>query len=265
VRAIPWTRTQEGLGCSNVGEPSTDQASWSIRLGPGEHGDDPAMRMFDELVEHVPELLACSFPPSCGYEAHGVRLGGPLDGVRWQVTRGPFRAEVGLQRYRCSAGPGQRATTLRLVASAGLGEGDSTDAKQLERRVVGWAITGWGLGSVALVVLLSSLHGLGPVWVEALLLIPAVAAWRASVGAMIRRALPSAPEPLALPAETMPVADGLSRWRELLPTLQAQYELLQAATGQAPFRSPGHALAASSYAAALGVREARAEPRAGVG
>ena len=250
-----------------MGEPSADQVSWSIRLGPGEHGDGPAVRVFDELVEQVPELLAQSFPPSCGYEAHGVRLGGPLDGVRWQVTRGPFHAELGLQRYRCSAGPGRRTTTLRLVASAGLGESGSTDAEQLERHVVGWAITGWGLGSVALGVLLLNLHGLGPEWAEALLLIPAVTAWRASVSAMIRRALPPAPEQLALPAETIPVADDLRRWRELLPTLRAQHDLLQAATGQAPFRSPAHlgpALAAPACAAACDVRGPRIDPRAPV-
>lgn len=197
------------------------------------------MRIFDELVELVPELMAQRFPPSCGYEAHGVRLGGPLDGVRWTVTRGPFRAELGLQRYACATGPGARGTTVRMVASAGLLEGGSTDVEQLERRVVAWATAGWGLGCVALGVLLLSLHGLGPVWAEALLLVPAVAAWRASVSAMIRCALPPPPERLALPAEAAPVVDGLRRWRELLPTLQAQHELLQAATTQAPFRSPG--------------------------
>jgi hypothetical protein len=223
-----------------VGELSADQVSWAIRLGAVEHGDDQGARVFDELVEQVPELLAQSFPPSCGYEAHGVRLGGPVDGVRWEVTRGPFRAELGLQRYRCIAGPGPRATTVRLVASAGLCEGDSTNTEQLERRVMGWAMAGWALGSVALGVLLLSFHGLGPVWAEALLLIPAVAAWRASVAVMLRRALPPAPERLALPAEGIPAVDGLRRWRELLPTLRAQHDLLQAAMGQAPFRSPGH-------------------------
>lgn len=230
----------EGLGCFEVGKPSADELSWSIRLGPAAHGDDRGTRIFDELVELVPELLAQCFPPSCGYEAHGVRLSGPLDGVRWTITRGPFRAELGLQRYECSMGPGARGTTVRLVAAAGLLEGDSTDVELLERRVVGWATAGWGLGSVALGVLLLSLHGLGPVWAEALLLVPAVAAWRASVSAMIRHALPPAPERLALPAESMPVTDGLRRWRELLPTLRAQHDLLQAATAHAPFRSPGH-------------------------
>lgn len=228
-----------------MGEPSADQLSWSIRLGPTAREDDRGTWIFDELVELMPELLAQSFPPSCGYEAQGVRLSGPLDGVRWTVMRGPFRAELGLQRYDSSAGPGARGTTVRLVASAGVSDGSSTDGgamdmEQLERRVVGWATAGWGLGSVALGVLLLSLHGMGPVWAEALLLVPAVVAWRASVSAMIRRALPPAPEPLALPAESVPLTDGLRRWRALLPALRAQHELLQAATAQAPFRSPDH-------------------------
>lgn len=56
---------------------------------------------------------------------------------------------------------------------------------------------------------------------------------------MIRRALPAAPERSALPAEAAPVADGLRRWRELLPALRAQHDLLEAATARAPFRNPG--------------------------
>lgn len=159
-----------------MGEPSVDELSWSIRLGPAAHGDDRGTRLFAEQVALVPELLAQCFPPSCGYEAHGVRLSGPLDGVRWTIMRGSFRAEVGLQRYDSSTGPGARGTTVRLVASTGPCDGGSTDMEQLERRVVGWATAGWGLGSVALGVLLVSLHGLGPVWAEALLLVPAVAA-----------------------------------------------------------------------------------------
>jgi hypothetical protein len=223
-----------------VGDLSADQVSWSIRLGPSELEDDRAVRTFEELAELVPDLLTQCFPPSCGYEAQGVRLSGPLEGVRWTVSRGPFRAEVGLQRYRGRTSPSASSTTLRMVASATLHDVISTDAEQLERRVVGWATAGWGLGSVALGILLMSLHGLGPVWAEALLLVPAVAAWRASVSAMIRHALPSGPDRLALPADSVPIADGLRRWRELLPTLQAQNELLQAAMGQAPFRCPGH-------------------------
>lgn len=237
-----------------MGEPSADALSWSIRLGPAVHGGDRGTRIFDELVERVPELLAQCFPPSCGYEAHGVRLSGPLDGVRWTIMRGSFRAEVGLQRYDSSMGPRTRETTVRLVASAGSCDGGSTNMEQLEQRVVGWATAGWGLGSVALGVLLLSLHGLGPVWAEALLLVPAVAAWRASVSAMIRRALPPAPERPALPAEPMPLADGLRRWRELLPTLRAQHDLLEAATAQAPFRSPGHLDAISPAPAGVAPR-----------
>jgi hypothetical protein len=237
-----WTSARERLGCFDVGDLSADQVSWSIRLGPSEHEDDRAVRTFEELAELVPDLLAQCFPPSCGYEAHGVRLSGPLEGVRWTVSRGPFRAEVGLQRYRGRTSPSESSITLRMVASATLYDVISTNAEQLEqleRRVVGWATAGWGLGSVALGILLMSLHGLGPVWAEALLLVPAVAAWRASVSTMIRHALPSGPDRLALPADSVPVADGLRRWRELLPTLQAQYDLLQAAMGQAPFRCPG--------------------------
>jgi hypothetical protein len=221
-----------------VGDLSADRVSWSIRLGPTEHEGDRGVRRFEALCERVPELLAQCFPPSCGYEVRGVRLSGPLHGVRYLVMRGPFRAELGLQRYRAGTGPGTSTTTLRLVASAALGDPEPTEVERLERRVVGWAAAGWGLGSVALGVLMVSLHGLGPVWAEALLLIPAVAAWRASVSAMVRHALPPAPDWLALPAQSVAVAEGLRRWRELLPTLRAQRDLLQAAS--APFRSPGH-------------------------
>lgn len=222
-----------------MGDLSADQVSWSIRLGPSEHEDDRALRTFEELAELVPELLAQCFPPSCGYETHGVRLSGPLEGVRWTAGRGPFRAEVGLQRYRASTGPGASSTTLRMVASA-MVDCSTTDPEPLERRVVGWTTAGWGLGSLALGALLMGLHGMGPVWAEALLLVPAVAAWRASVSAMIRQALPPTAERVAFPVESLPIADGLRRWRELLPALRAQHDLLQAATGQAPFRSPSH-------------------------
>jgi hypothetical protein len=221
-----------------VGELSVDQLSWSIRLGSSKRGDDQGSRIFEELVELLPELLTQCFPASCGYEAHGVRLDGPLDGVCWTVVRGPFRAELGLQRYgRRASGS---AVTLRLVATAGPCEADSTDAETLERRVMGRALAGWGLGGVALGVLLLSLHGLGSLsWAELLLLVPAVAVWRASA-ALVRRALPPAPERLALVAAQAPVVDGLRRWRALLPALRAQHDLLQATMESAPFRSPGH-------------------------
>lgn len=54
------------------------------------------------------------------------------------------------------------------------------------------------------------------------------------------------PAALATSSSTEPshggpaVGDGLRRWRELLPALAAQRELLQDAGGQAPFRKPGH-------------------------
>jgi hypothetical protein len=239
-----------------VGGSAADQLSWSIRLDR----DEPGTRAFDELVELVPELLAQHFPPSCGYEAYGTRLHGPIDGVRWTVTRGSFHGELGVQRYgrigRSSRSPAAPdagpCATLRLVASAGLSE--ASDPELLERRVVGWATAGWGMGSVVLGVLLASLHGLGPLWAEALLLVSVVVAWRAGVAGLVRRALPPNPEPRALTAAAAPLADGLRRWRELLPTLRAQHELLQRVAGLPPFRNPGH-LEVTSVGAQARVRQ----------
>lgn len=221
--------------------------SWSIRVGRDEHG----RRVFHELTELVPELLVHHFPPSCGYEAHGTRLGGPIEGVRWTVTRAAFRGELDVQRYdRAGADRGSpTAVVLRVVASAGMRETSAVDPEALERRVVTWAMVGWGLGSVALGTLLLGVGGLVPVWAQVLALVPAVAAWRASVACLVRRAgapaLAPAPAAAALRAspdaarEPPVVGDGVRRWRELLPTLAAQRELLQAAAGQAPFRNPG--------------------------
>lgn len=249
-----------------VGDRATDRVSWSIRVGRDEHG----RRAFGELTELVPELLAQCFPPSCGYEAHGTRLSGPIEGVRWTVTRGSFRGEVDVQRYdragvdRASSS----AVALRLVASAGMRE-VSADTDALERRVVAWAVVGWGLGSVALGTLLLGLGGLVPVWGQVLVLVPAVAAWRASEVRLLRQATGSIAE---LPASSdgaarglgacascpVPiVSDGLRRWRELLPALQAQHDLLQTACSQAPFRNPGH-LEATSTAPRDRVRQALA-------
>lgn len=234
-----------------MGDSVTDQMSWSIRLGRGEQG----RRVLQALVETVPELLAQHFPASCGYEAQGTRLGGPVEGVRWTITRGPFRGELDVQCYDCvgSEHGSPAARALRVVASAGLRDTSADDSEALERRVVGWAMVGWGLGSVALGTLLLGLGGVAPVWAELLALVPAVAAWRASVSCLVHRAGPPVP---ALPAsrsramvlvreQTPAVADGLRRWRELLPALRAQRDLLQAACGQAPFRSVGHPAGAS--------------------
>jgi hypothetical protein len=229
-----------------VGGSAADQLSWSIRLDR----DEPGARAFDELVELVPELLAQHFPPSCGYEAHGTRLGGPIDGVRWTITRGSFHAELGVQRY----GPGS-AATLRLVACAGLHDASASSPELLERRVAGLATASWGLGSVVLGVLLSSLHGLGSAWAEALLLMSVVVAWRVSVAGLERRALPPAAEPRALAAAAAPLADGLRRWRELLPALRAHHDLLQRACGLPPFRNPGHLEAATSASPQARVRQ----------
>ncbi|MCA9650103.1 MAG: hypothetical protein H6712_18380 [Myxococcales bacterium] len=221
-------------------DPGNDHLSWSLGLDGA-----AAARAFDELVELDRELIMHGFPPSRGYEAQVTRLHGPLEGVRWRVTRGPFAAELGLQRFvRAHAAKRPGMVELRVVAWAGQRDVDAPDPDALERRVVAWAMAGWGLGSVALGGLLLGASGSLAAWAQVLLLVPAVAAWRACVTTLVRRAgrspraLPGSPTRALPGAVELPpqVEDGLRRWRELLPLLRAQRDRLERAGGLAPFR-----------------------------
>ncbi|MEX1365699.1 MAG: hypothetical protein AB1Z98_21405 [Nannocystaceae bacterium] len=223
-----------------MGESCSDHVSWSIRLERV-----AATRAFEQLVQLGRELVLQHFPPSRGYEATTVRHSGPLDGVGWRVTRGPFVAELGIQRFERAhtASDDRSMLELRLVASAGHRELDAPDPDALERRVVGWGMAGWGLGSVALGALFLGASGILAGWMQVLLYVPAVLAWRASVSGLVRRAArpPRALEgrsARALPAPQVQaqVEAGLERWQELLVVLRDQRARLERGGGLTPFR-----------------------------
>lgn len=187
------------------------------------------------------ELVLQHFPPSRGYEATTVRHSGPLDGVGWRVTRGPFVAELGIQRFERAhtASDDRTMLELRLVASAGHRELDAPDPDALERRVVGWGMAGWGLGSVALGTLFLGASNILAGWTQVLLYVPAVLAWRASVSGLVRRAArpPRALEGRAAQALPAPqVRAGLERWQELVVVLRDQRARLERCGGLTPFR-----------------------------
>lgn len=235
-----------------MGDSVNDHWSCSIRLDEHESAD----RIFDEQIDFVRDLLTQWFPASCGYQTSGTRLGGPLDGVCWSTTRGPFMAELGVQRFvRARSGDAPPAHELRFVANAGHGDACAVDSG-LERRVVGWAIVGWGLGSAGMGALWLGSQGLLTGWAQVMLLVPVVATWRATMTRLAQRAghtaaLPAERAPIALTASpTAPptalqvapqVVEGLRRWRLLLPALAARREQLESVCGSPPFRSLGHA------------------------
>lgn len=224
----------------------TDHLAWSIGLSP-----ERAAHGFDGLVALGREQMQRNFPASRGYELQCTTLSGPIEGICWRVTRGPFVAQLGVQRFvRAHGASGTRsAVELRVIASAGSRDHASRDPEALERRVVAWALAGWGLGSVGLGALLLGASGVLSGWGQMLLLVPAVAAWRASVAGLIRRANRS---PKALPGATtaaLPspqVEHGLERWQDVLEQVRARRDELQSTRGLPPFRqaAPGEALSA---------------------
>ncbi len=207
--------------------------------------DDAGRRGFDDLVEVTRDLVHQHFPPCCGYEAYSTHLSGPVEGALWRITRGPFAVELGVQRF-ARAGEDRRehpTMEVRLVASAGPGEPGALPCESRERRVVGWAVAGWGLGAAVLGGLMLGGAGLVPGWGQALLLIPAIAGWRAAVVGLVRRAEPppalsQAASPKALVSAR--VVGGLERWAQMVPALRAQRDLLQSRGAAPPFRSQGH-------------------------
>ncbi|MCH9684308.1 MAG: hypothetical protein K0V04_22935 [Deltaproteobacteria bacterium] len=214
--------------------------SWSLAVGR----DAAGQRAFDEVVDLVGDLLHQHYPPSCGYEAHTTRLGGPLDGMLWRITRGPFSAELGVQRFvRAGSRRDERPTMeIRLVASAGQRDPTAMNTEGREGRVVGWAVAGCGLGTVSLAAVMLG-GGALPAWGQLALLIPAVAAWRATMVGLVRR---GTSPPRALPGSSAPalpsprVVRGLERWELMVPPLRAQYDLLLSRRGLPPFRAEGH-------------------------
>ncbi len=220
-----------------VGDSVNDHISWSIRLSRDDAGD----RQFAQLERLTHDLLAERFPEHSGYELEGTRLGGPMDGVRWTVTRGSFLARLDVQRFaRARSGSDSRTHDLRIIGNAGLGDSRASEPEHLERRVLGWAAASWGLGSIGLGALWLGSQGILSGWTQLLLLLPAAATWRAVVAVFVRRA-----EQTALPAASTralsspSLDDGLARWRELLPVLHAQRERLEDPSGL-PFRTSGH-------------------------
>ncbi|MEM7153500.1 MAG: hypothetical protein AAF799_11710 [Myxococcota bacterium] len=225
----------------------TDHLAWSIGLPP-----ERAAQGFDGLVTLGREQIQRHFPASRGYELQCTKLGGPIDGICWQVTRGPFVAQLGIQRFaRAHGATSTRSSVeLRVIASAGSRDHNASDPEALERRVVTWALAGWGLGSVGLGALLLGASGVLSGWGQMLLLVPAVAAWRASMASLVRRAnrspraLPAAATS-ALPASPQ-VEHGLERWQDVLEEIRARRDELQSTRGLPPFRqaAPGEALSA---------------------
>ncbi len=219
--------------------------SWTLTLSRDEAGG----RAYDGMLEVVHDLIAEHFPPSCGYECYGTRLGGPLEGHEWTVRRGPFCAELSVHRFVRSytARAEHPVFELRVVARAGHLHA-RPNPESFERRVIGWGVAGWGIGSLGLAALLIGSSGLLPGWglLLLLLLLPALAAWRLGVGDLLAStepagALPAAELPAALPSPQ--ITDGQRRWRELVPALWARHDRLRTGAHHLPFRSPGLSLA----------------------
>lgn len=212
-------------------------------------GSDSHERAFGDLVTRCRDLVAHQYPEEQGYDVGQTALSGPVDGERISVSRGAFRASISLQRFeRRQVGSREgRPLEVRLVAYR---SDDEARARPPDHTLARWGLAAVALGTVGLGALALGSAGLISPWLQAMLLIPALVAWRtcATIGiarSMRRQArLSSAPPQLVAPE----VQEDRRRWSELLPALGAERELIGERLGLPPFRSPARSKRASSAA-----------------
>ncbi len=213
---------------------------------------DPARldRAFDELVELCRETLATRFPDAAGYDTRLVRISGPqeLHGLRFEVSRGRFKGHVSAQRYVRAhgrgAGRGGDPVEIRLVAHTSIAP--RPGGLQAQPAMSAWGVAGCALGTVGLGTLGLGVAGLISTWMQALLLIPALVAWRTCTAVSLARSMTPPP---ALTGQVRPgdplTADATARWNRAMLPLAAHREALDQMEGHAPFRDQGRALSAA--------------------
>lgn len=219
--------------------------SWSVTM----RERDPARleHAFEELLEICRASLAARFPPAAGYDTRQVRICGPVEGLRFEVTRGRFRGYVSAQRYtrvhRSSASHRGDPVGIRLVAHTQMAP--RPGGIQAPSTMSGWGVAGCALGTVSLGTLGLGVAGLISTWMQALLLIPALVAWRTCTAISLARTMTPAP---ALRGQVRPgdplAADAVARWNRAMVPLAAHRDVLDQTQGQAPFREPARALSA---------------------
>ena len=208
---------------------------------------DPARlsQAFDELVDVCRQTLAVRFPEAAGYDTRQIRICGPVEGLRFEVCRGRFRGCVSAQRYVRAhgrgAGRGGDPVEIRLVAHTSIAPRPGSIRAQ--PGMSGWGVAGCALGTVSLGTLGLGVAGLISSWMQALLLIPALVAWRTCTAISLSRTMTPAP---ALTGQVRPgdplAADATARWNRAMANLAAHREVLDQQQGHAPFRDPGRAL-----------------------
>lgn len=246
--------------------------TWSVSLRGRSDGD--IERDVATLVDTIGHALAEHFPEASGYETVWSRLSGPIEGATARVARGRFRAAVSVQRFaRAHADGGgvgsPRALEVRLVATAEVappvgstradaarrsGSGDdSADglraATCAAARAAGLAAI-CAIGTAAFGALALGTAGLLGAWAQALLLLPTLVVWRATLALSRARAAPVA-ELAAAPERARPrphdptVRDAMGRWRCVLRELRGHRQLLDDRSSLAPFRAPPRSLNAT--------------------
>jgi hypothetical protein len=216
---------------------------------PDPHEVDEA---FDQVVEACRASLAARFPEAAGYETRVFRLSGALEGTRFEVSRGRFCGQVSTQRYVRSHGSSEASRApveIRLVAHPFFAPRPGSLRAPSRRN--GWALAGCALGTMTLGTLGLGVAGLISSWMHALVVIPALVAWRTCSTISLARSL-SAP-PVAALEGTVPTrrqtdafaADATNRWNRALAPLREQRERLDEARGRAPFREAACARSAA--------------------
>jgi hypothetical protein len=253
-----------GLGLG----PDLQMLTWSVSLRGRSDGD--IERDVATLVDAIGHALAQHFPEASGYETVWSRLSGPIEGATARVARGRFRAAVSVQRFaRAHADDGgvgsPRALEVRLVATAEVappvgstradaarrsGSGDGVRAATCAAARAGSLAAFCAIGTAAFGALALGTAGLLGAWAEALLLLPTLVVWRATLALSRARAapvaeLPAAPERARPRPHDPTVRDAMGRWQRVLKQLRGHRQLLDDRSSLAPFRAPPRSLNAT--------------------
>jgi hypothetical protein len=237
---VTWTDPVTGATLIESMSSCPDRLNWSLRTGAvGEYADE----VFTDLVDGCRKICDEHFPGEAGYEIRPTWLSGPIEGVTFTVTRGAFRAQFSVQRYRRLQGlyePERAAHEIRVVAARGR---DTVALCRPDRREAAVArVTAWTGGALGLVLLALLASGVLSTWSQAVLLLPVLLGlrmyWAARIAAKLRR---QATENLALgpaePSAALAPATNDERWQWVLTELEAQRQTLAEQFTLRPFRT----------------------------
>ena len=221
----------------------TESLSWSVCSSNDPRGRVEHDPLLAELVGYACDLTSHHFPASAGYVVQERRTSGALQGATFTVSRGAFRALLSVQRFAAHHDP--NAHEYRVVASA---RPDTASLARVEHHenLRRWTLMGSVAGALGLISVGLGLASVFALWMELLVLIPVLFAWRLSSRTSPFGSDDTDDHEQRQRAHQRVLADGLGRWQQVLGALAVQRDRWSEGPRMRPFRSSLTAVASDA-------------------